>query len=185
MTERKGGLSVHEAAAALREVEQAGRRTQALTFSAAAGPQVMAWGVIWLVCNSFVQFGPPWAPAIWLPGVVLGTGLSIWLARRCGGVGWDLRRGATFLAIIGFVNALILGLAVTDPAQCNYLISLVVAVGYILAGLWRSGRLAWAGLVLAVLVLVGWWAVHPWFTLWMGVVGGGTLILTGLWLRRL
>lgn len=180
----KGGLSVSEAAAALKTVERAGRRSEALGFSASAGPQLVVWGLVWLVCNSFVQFGPRWAPVVWLPGVLVGTGLSMWLGRRSGGGVWDLRRGATFLVLVGFMNALVAGLRITEPDRCNYLISLIVAAGYIMAGVWRSARLAVVGLVLAVLVLVGWWAVHPWFAVWMGVVGGGTLILTGFWMKR-
>lgn len=179
-----GGVSAGEAAAALKAVERAGRRSEALGFSAAAGPQLVVWGLVWLACNSFVQFGPPWAPAIWLPGVLIGTGFSIYVSRRCGAA-WDGRRGASFMVLVVFVYALVLGLGLKDPQQGNFLISLIVACAYMMVGIWRSAPVGWTGVAVAVLTIAGWWGVHPWFAVWMGVVGGGTLILTGLWMRRL
>jgi hypothetical protein len=183
--ESKPALSAREAAQALKEVERAGRRSEALLISAIAGPQLILWGVIWVVCNSFQQFGPPWAPILWLPGVIIGSVGSAILSRLCGGGGLDWRRGGSFLVVVFFMNAVAAGLGLHDPDQYNLLISLLVACSYLLVGIWRSGRLGWIGFLLAALILVGWWGVHAWFALWMGLVGGGTLILTGLWLRRL
>ena len=184
--EPKPALTAREAARALKEVERAGRRTEALGLSAVAGPQLILWGVIWAVCNSVQQLGPHWAPLLWLPGVIIGSVGSAVLARRLGGVsGWDWRRAGSFLVLVGFMDTLAAGLGLREPTQYNLLVSLLVACSYMMFGIWRSGRLGWIGLVLAVLILIGWWGVHAWFALWMGLVGGGTLILTGLWLRRL
>lgn len=179
----KTGVSPHEAAAALREVEKAGRRSQALGLSAAMGPQLMVWGLVWFVCNTVCQFGPPWAPAVWFPGVVTGVGASIVLTRRAGAP-FDGRRAGTMAVLFAFVNVVCLAFNLRDPAQQNLMVSLVVAVAYTIFGLWRSERLAWVGVVLGLLTVIGWWAVRPWFEVWMGVVGGGALFLTGFWMRR-
>jgi hypothetical protein len=40
------------------------------------------------------------------------------------------------------------------------------------------------GIALAALTLFGYFEVVTHFDMWMAVVGGGSLILAGIWLRR-
>ncbi|WP_042338501.1 hypothetical protein [Paraburkholderia ferrariae] len=72
---------------------------------------------------------------------------------------------------------------VTGP-QSATLIALIVALFYVLAGLWLGARFVVAGIVLAVLTVFGYFMLAAHFYLWMAVVGGGALMLAGLWLRR-
>ena len=53
-----------------------------------------------------------------------------------------------------------------------------------LLGLWIGWRYTAIGIGIAVLTLVGFFLLPMHFLLWMAGVGGGALILTGLWLRR-
>jgi hypothetical protein len=63
-------------------------------------------------------------------------------------------------------------------------VPLLVATTYVLLGIWIGGRYAAIGIVIAILTMVGFLLLPAHFLLWMAGVGGGALILTGLWLHR-
>jgi hypothetical protein len=56
---------------------------------------------------------------------------------------------------------------------------------YLAVGAWVGWRLFTIGLVATVLIVVGFYAIHAHYFLYMGCVSGGALIAGGLWLRRL
>jgi hypothetical protein len=60
----------------------------------------------------------------------------------------------------------------------------LVMFSYVLAGFWVGRFFLYLGLVVIVLILIGYYLSGPWFTLWLAVVFGGGLIAGGLWLRR-
>jgi hypothetical protein len=60
----------------------------------------------------------------------------------------------------------------------------VVALAYVLTGLWSGLRFVVAGVAVAVLTLGGFFYLPQHFLLWEGFVGGGALILAGIWFRR-
>ena len=64
------------------------------------------------------------------------------------------------------------------------IIPLLIAWSYVIMGLWLGARFLVAGLVVAAVTLGGYfyWPEH--FCGLMAVVGGGTLIVTGLWLQE-
>jgi hypothetical protein len=61
---------------------------------------------------------------------------------------------------------------------------LVVAFLYVLIGLWSGPRLVIAGLAVGALTMGGYFYMPQHFLLWEGFVGGGALILAGIWFRR-
>jgi hypothetical protein len=91
---------------------------------------------------------------------------------------------ALFLTFFGFIAASSAIMQPHDAKQIGAFVPLVVAVCYIVLGLGVGRRIALAGLALAVLTLTGYFAFPGIFELWMAVVGGGTMILSGFWLRR-
>ena len=68
--------------------------------------------------------------------------------------------------------------------QIGAFIPLVVAAGYALRGIWGGTRFFVAGGAIAILVLVGYFLLPGYFDPWMAAVGGGALVLAGIWLRR-
>jgi hypothetical protein len=50
-------------------------------------------------------------------------------------------------------------------------------------GVWKGPRFLITGIVVVALTLGGFYFLHDHFFPWMAVVGGGALILAGLWLR--
>jgi hypothetical protein len=51
-------------------------------------------------------------------------------------------------------------------------------------GVWIGMRLFWIGAITAAAILFGFFNIEHYYSLWMGVAGGGSLIAGGLWLRR-
>ena len=72
----------------------------------------------------------------------------------------------------------------TSGREVHSVFGLVFGFIYWSSGIWTGWRMAALGVALVALTLVGFYAVRGWYSLYMGVVSGGALILGGLWLRR-
>ena len=59
----------------------------------------------------------------------------------------------------------------------------LLATGYVLMGLWLGLRYVIAGVVCAALLIGGYIFLRENYSLWMGAVAGGTMILCGVWMR--
>jgi len=180
-------LSSEQAEQALRDLETAGRRSGQLYRYQRSAPMLIVWGVIWLIGFGLSDFFPARVNLIWLVLDVVGVSASIYLGRASpSSTGKDSswRWLASILSILVFYILVQLVLQPVTEQQAAALMALLVALFYVLGGLWIGARLAIAGLVLAALTLVGFFTLSAHFNLWMAVVGGGALILAGLWLRR-
>ncbi|QIG81645.1 hypothetical protein [Stakelama tenebrarum] len=176
-----------EAANALHEVDRARRRSGALRGYAHAGSTVIVWGVIWLLCNLATYFIKD-GNLSWMIGIPVGVLWSVarpYFARSERPEPADLRIPFSIFAALGFLG---LVMTVTDAAasyaQQNVLISLLVAVAYVLLGIWTGLRFALLGLALTLVICLGWFAFPATLLLWLGLGGGGALILGGIWLAR-
>ena len=173
-----------DAASALASIERTRRISDTLRGYAHAGDIVAAWGLVWLVCNSLTYFYPVWGPNSWPVGIVLASIWSVLRGRKGRGdpPGW--RAAATAATTIGLLVLVALITGVEGPAQANALISIFVAAAYVWTGIWAGSRFAFVGLFIAAMVVMGWFVDREHLYLWMGIGGGGALLLTGLWLRR-
>lgn len=179
-------LSSEQASQALREVEAISHRSSQLYRYQRFAPMLVLWGVIWLVGFALTHFFPSRASEIWLPLDVIGIAGCIFLGRRgkanaSNGTSW--RWLASALAVVAFYIVVLNVFQPFSGEKSAVLISLIVALFYFLSGLWIGSRLAVTGFALAVLTLVGYYLLPAYFLLWMAVVGGGALILAGVWLR--
>jgi len=95
-----------------------------------------------------------------------------------------LRYLATFFAIGAFISATFAVMPPAGPEAVGAFIPLIVALAYVLLGIWKGIRFVVAGSIIAALTLGGFFYLHQHFLLWMAVVGGGALALAGLWLRK-
>ena len=176
------GIGRGDAAAALASVTDARRRAGELRGYAQAGGTLILWGAIWLACNLLSHFFA-WGSMSWPFGILLGVIGSIVRGRRQAGNS-DWRAGLSALAIFGFLALLMLIVGVRDPLTVNAAISLTVALAYVVTGIWAGARFALVGLALAVLVAIGWFCDRGHLSLWLGLGGGGALLISGWWLRR-
>jgi hypothetical protein len=180
-------LSSEQAAQALLDLETAGRLSGRLYRYQRSAPMLIVWGVIWLIGFGLSDFFPARINLIWLVLDVVGISACIYLDRAspasdCKDASW--RWLASIFSILAFYILVQLVLQPVTESQAAVLMALLVALFYVLGGLWIGARLALAGVVLAALTLIGFFMLSAHFNLWMAVVGGGALILAGLWLRR-
>jgi len=178
-------VTQQDAANALRLADEADRHSRMLRSYQSAAPHLIVWGCVYAAMYTFSYFRPHQAGITWLvivPLVLIG---DVVIARRDRGdrIDWTVVPIliATFLV---FITATAVIMRPHDPRQMAAFVPLVVACVYIALGTGVGRRITFAGVALGGLTLFGYFALHPWFMLWMAAVGGGTLVLSGLWLRR-
>jgi hypothetical protein len=179
-------LSPEQAQEALRDVERTARRSNAAMSYRMSSPHLILWGVIWVIGYGAMAAKMNWAP-LWPALSAVGTVGSFvigWWMTKGKSQGFDGRFASTFLAIFLFVTAVFVILPPKTDTQFGAFFPMLVALYYALIGIWtRGARILVAGMALAVLTMAGFLYLQPIFHLWMAVVGGGGLILGGLWLR--
>jgi hypothetical protein len=180
-------LSPEEAAQALAAI-RASRESMRSAVRAHRGHyHLWLWGAIWIAMALLAEFRGqggvhlfPWICAAGFGGsLVLGCiqGRQI--------------RGPVDKRFLGVLIAVIL-FAVLGPfvlrAQVNNQIvfayaGLVAMLCYVIAGIWFDTYLLWLGLAITALILVGLFCFAAFFWWWIAIFGGGTLIITGFYIR--
>jgi hypothetical protein len=179
-------VSRTDAAAALAEMERTTDRSRVLRGYRITGPILMLWGVIWVLGYGGMGVLPVqlW-DAVWLVLDVLGLVLTILtLRRRAAAIANRWRTGLIFLAALVFVGAILTLFRVTSPGVYLVFPALICGFIYVILGVCFMMRLAWVGAAMFLATLVGFYFVQPWLAFWMAGVGGGGLLLGGLWLGR-
>jgi hypothetical protein len=192
-------LSPNEAAEMLGEIRRTEQRSAQALCYADTSPNFILWGFIWmggytgtyLLPNYGFHRGINW---LWFALILLGVAGSILInrrhyrgknpARQVEGRAIGQRQGMTTFALWLFVVATVTVMQPANPAAVGAFIPLIVAAVYAIFGIWRGLRFLYAGIAVAALTLGGWLYLHEIFMLCMAVVGGGSLILVGLWLRK-
>lgn len=175
-------IGPRDAAAALTSIDDARRRAGELRSYAHAGDTLILWGLVWLACNLLSHY-VSWGEHSWPVGIVIGVVGSILRGHRQSS-GNDRRVGLTAVAVSSFLVLLTVIAGVHDAPTMNAAISLTVAAVYVVAGIWTGARFALIGLALAALIAIGWFADPGHLYLWLGIGGGGALMVSGAWLRR-
>ena len=180
-------LSRDEAENSLRDINRATR----LSFEAygykSAAPFLILWGALWAIGYGVTDLWPAKSGWTWLGVVVFGFVASALLGARAGNGSkprFSWRIAATALVVCAFISATFAILGPINGAQVGAFIPLLIALVYSVMGIWMGFRFLIAGLLVGALTLGGYFYLHEHFALWMACVGGGTLIATGLWLRR-
>lgn len=191
-------ISRDEAHQALAEIGRARGDIRRLHHYSDASPFLILWGAIWLL-NVLTDFRPDLSGPAWLAGIAVGTVATVWLGvvqgRRRGErmrqAGLDpkaifgVRFGLTSGAIMLFFVAFLIVAAPLDGRQVNAFISLFWTFAYMVAGIWIGWRLAAIGLVAFAAILFAYVALEQHYFLVAGLVGGGSLMLGGIWLRKI
>jgi len=182
-------LTPHEAADALRDIETTKRRSASARSYKSTSPFLILWGLLWVVGYGTTELAPQFANPVWLGATIVGTIASIIIGMRVknGGTGarkFDWRIFTVWVASLIFLNAIFAVVGPVSGAQIGAVIPLVIAWAYVALGAWAGPRIMIVGFVLGALTMVGYFEWPQHFAGWMAVVGGGTLIGTGFWLRR-
>ncbi len=186
-------LTPDEAALSLREVDAIEQRSRELHIYRNSAPHCLIWGAVWVICYGTTALAPAYANYVWwtLPNIgwlsscAVGYFQGKHRSRRKGS--W--RYGA--LMVIILLTALAIGAVVALPlrplsyAKLGALYPLIFSAVYAGFGLWIGIRYIALGAFVAAATLFGYFVLYEHFPLWMAIVGGGSLILCGLWMRRI
>ena len=181
-------LSAAEAQSTLKDIEKTENRTAASQHGRASAPYLIMWGIIWAIGYA-VTASTPQLSWIWLTLIVGGIIGSVILGvlqscayRRGGEFGW--RYFGSFAIIGGFFAALGSIMSPLDYNQISAVFPLVIGLFYCFIGIWSKGwRMLPLGLALIGLTTLGYFVMPQQFPYWMAAVGGGGLVLGGLWMR--
>lgn len=180
-------LSSQEAAESLSQAEQAGRRSEQAYFYHRSSPHLIMWGVIWILGYGGTGLFPQYADPLWavliLGGCLGGVLIGRYSKSKCEkGTPYAWRIAALFAVILFFVEATYAILQPHLAKQFCAFPALITGSVYMALGLWRGVRYLISGIVVVALTLVGFFYID-WIFFWFAVVGGASMILTGLWFR--
>ncbi len=191
-------ISREEASSSLKEIGAVQQRSETLQNYRQFAPHMILWGVIWLVANGLCDFHPEQAGRIWPLLSIVGAVTSLTLgararARRASAAGplamaaardhgW--RCALSGVVLFAFFAASFAVLPPHSGLQATAFISLFFMFVYMLYGTWVGLRVFFIGLLTAVAVLYGYFFLAAHQFLWLGVCGGGALIVGGLWVRK-
>jgi hypothetical protein len=181
-------VSKHEAQEALEAVQRVSDQMRQSVASGSTPYYMILWGAIWLLGYIGSHFSQDliigW---IWIGLVVVGTvvsfviGLQFRTKMRDGSV-----RRVMYLWIGLMVYASLTWwiAAPSTGEQASMLIVIFCMFGYVITGLWMEPTAARVGVITTALAVVGYTFFLPYFYLWMAFLGGGTLILSGVYILR-
>jgi hypothetical protein len=177
-------LTPDQAAQALSDIETARARTRVAMNYRDGGLHLIAWGALIMAGHVMTEIAPEFAGVVWISVNAAGFAASLilgFLHRAKGGQG----RPAALLAIglaLCFATELIVPQA--TGRQISVVWALHAGAAYMIAGLWLGRAYLMLGAAVVTLSLFGYFAVDAHFNLWMGAVFGGSVLASGLWMRR-
>ena len=184
-------ITKNEAETALRDAEKAEEHSLTLHHYEVASPYLLLWGVIWIIAGTISVISPENAGAGWLIADTIGIVATGYLVAR------DAQRftkhtarseGLRYMAAVVVITMfLAMTFTIFNPVsgiQIQSFITVLIAAIYMIMGLWTGYRLTVIGAILAVLVVSALFLAPAQFPLMVSILGGGTLIAGGLWMRR-
>jgi len=177
-----------EAQAALADIyEIVVRVRQSRIYDIASQIMIVA-GVMVVAGNIATYIAPRYSPYIWIGvnvlNVVAAAVISLMSFRRTGIHAFDFRVLSAFLLFYGFGILCIGSLGHFGWREMAVFWPIYFMLFYCLAGLWFGRAFVAIGLGITAMTLIGYFFISgPLFLLWMAVVNGGGLILSGFWMR--
>jgi hypothetical protein len=184
-------ISPNEAEEALAAIQTMAQKTRHSIAGGGASISLIITGIVWLVGFTATQFliGPI-VVLIWIGISILGSALATILGIQAGRRVRSASSAVTGKRIALFWVFLVLfaiaALAVarpTDGKQLTMLIILFAMIGQMGMGLLLSFSATWWTVPVVALALAGYFLVPAWFYLWMALLGGGVMIVLGLYIR--
>lgn len=181
-------VSRDEAKEALSAIKAAGGRVRASRSYADAAPTLILWGTVWLCADLFTQFASQlkhvWAVADAI-GLIGSVVISIaYRKSRKMALRLQPRWALTYAATFAFIVALFAIMWPFGWKQSHAFWGIFIGWIYFVYGIWTGSRFVLLGAALAMLSLIAYFFVTDYYPLFMGVVGGGGLIVAGVWLWR-
>ena len=180
-----------DAKTALHDVDTARRHSLTLFQYGIASPYLLLWGVLWVIAGIIGWLSPDNVGIGWLVvdtiGIVATGYLVLRNARRYardGARSEGFRFAATTIVLGAFIAMVFVIFAPVSGTEIQVFITMVFAAIYMIAGIWVGRRYAVVGAILAVLTVGAFHLAPAHLPLIISILGGGALILGGLWMRR-
>jgi hypothetical protein len=181
-------LSPQQAAAMLAEVESSRAAMRRAIRDHRGHYHLWIWGAAWIAMPLTAYFSGDYATR-YFPGICVVAGVlsaitgftqKQQIRRPTNG-----RLIAVMVSVWCFAALFPFVLRVPADARAIYAYCCLVAMQtYVIAGLWTDTYLLWLGLAVTVLILAGVFLFPAIFWLWMAIFGGGSLVLTGFYVRH-
>jgi hypothetical protein len=177
-----------EASKALSDIDDMVRRVRQSRIYDLASQFMVVAGVFVVAGNITNFFVPHKAIYIWpmvnVMTVAVSAVVSMFDHRRTGVLSFDLRMLVTFVLFYAFGLLCTVVLGHYGPREMGTFWPIYFMLFYCIAGLWFGRAFIAMGATITVLTLIGYFFITGFtFLLWMAVVNGGGLILSGLWMR--
>ena len=184
-------ISVTEAEETLAAVQSIMQKTRHSIASGSAYISLIITGIVWLIGFTATQFlTAPLIIWIWVVTSVIGSAFATMMGIRAGkrvhinSSAVTGKRIITFWVLLTLFAAAIIAVAKpTDGKQITLLIILFAMIGQMGMGMLLSFSATWWTVPVSVVALIGYFLVPAWFYLWMGLLGGGVMIILGLTIR--
>jgi hypothetical protein len=184
-------ISPNEAEEALAAIQTMTQKTRHSIASGSAYISLIITGIVWLIGFTATQFlTAPLIVWIWIVTSIVGSALATFMGIRAGkrvrvaSSAVTGMRIAIFWVLLALFAAGIIAVAhPTDGKQITLLIILFAMIGQMGMGLLLSFSATWWSVPVAAVALLGYFLAPDWFYLWMGLLGGGAMIVLGLYIR--
>ncbi len=173
-----------DASAALDDIDSTMERTRRGLGYRSAAPHLFIWGVVWMLGYGLSALMPTFAlhwPALVLAGAIASGVAGAHMGGVPGG-GWKFAASACLAT--GFFIALFAILPPLGHQQVGVIFPLIVSALYGGVGIWAcQAKLGVTGAIVGVTALAAYFLLPAWFDAVMAILGGGALLLGGLWMR--
>ena len=180
-----------DAASALHDIDTAERKVLTAFRYWLCCPYLLLWGALWIVAGTVGALSPGNTGLGWLVVDIVGfvgTGFLVAAQARRYGKGSERVRIVRYLGtgavVAAFITATLTLFAPVSNVEVQTFITVLIAAIYAVAGCWFGLRYAAVGAALAALALGSFLFAPAHLTLIVPFLGGGALILGGLWMRR-
>ncbi len=180
-----------EAREALELVERTVRQMRRAVAHGGMPYFLLIWGTVWVLGFGATHFlGPesPQARTVWwmliVPGLIASALVGWRLNDRVRHAWFGASVGLFWLTWMVYASLIVFFAQPQTGIQTSLLIALFAMFGYVTSGLlYRSLFLSGLGALMTALILIGYLLIPAWFSLWMAILGGGSLIAAGLYMR--
>ena len=180
-----------DAASALHDIDTAERKVLTAFRYWLCCPYLLLWGALWIVAGAVGAVSPENTGLGWLVVDIagfVGTGFLVAAQARRYREGSErgqiVRYLGTGAVVAAFITATLTLFAPVSNVEVQTFFTILIAAIYAVAGCWFGLRYAAVGAALAILALGSFHFAPAHLTLIVPFLGGGALILGGLWMRR-
>jgi hypothetical protein len=184
-------ISPNEAEESLVAVEKIMQKTRRSIASSGVHISLVVTGLIWLIgfiCTQFIKGQT--LIYIWIGISVIGSMTASILGFRSSrrvhisnALPTARRIGLIWLLLVVYCLAAIAIGWPLDGKQLTMFINLFVLIGWLFTSQQLSSAPIWPGLIIIAFLLGGYFLLPEFYYLWMAIVGGGSLISLGLYIR--